>query len=201
MSDYKQTRDAAGNITTYYNKMLSNLDDDDLVKRAAFALSDMQGRIDAGKLKMFQDCIDRIEELKAKLVTCEKYRDTYAECDRIGAQAVLDLETKLAEQIEFVKRLADDLIAAEGREAKLKAKMEKSLPYDVRQWYYYPIEMPLTKGGQGPAKIGVDADRISYEVWDILLNTYAAFDNLPDAINEAMRLNATLAELKGQKDE
>lgn len=33
------------------------------------------------------------------------------------------LAAKLAEQIEWVKRLADDLIAAEGREAKLKAKL------------------------------------------------------------------------------
>ena len=47
---------------------------------------------------------DRIEQLVAtnealssKLATCEKYRDAYAECDRIGTQAVRDLEVKLAE--------------------------------------------------------------------------------------------------------
>jgi hypothetical protein len=39
---------------------------------------------------------DRIEALTAKLATCEKYRDAYAECDRIGTQAVRDLEAKLA---------------------------------------------------------------------------------------------------------
>lgn len=39
---------------------------DDLVKRATFALSDMQGRIDAGKLQVFQDCIERIEALTAE---------------------------------------------------------------------------------------------------------------------------------------
>jgi len=53
---------------------------------------------------------DRIEELEAKLnlaqrqvvaaefnlATCKKYRDTYAECDRIGTQAVRELEAKLA---------------------------------------------------------------------------------------------------------
>jgi hypothetical protein len=37
-----------------------------------------------------------IEELEAKLTACEKYRDAYAECDRIGTQAVRDLEAKLA---------------------------------------------------------------------------------------------------------
>jgi len=33
MSDYKQTRDAAGKVTSQYDKMLRSLDDDDLVKR------------------------------------------------------------------------------------------------------------------------------------------------------------------------
>jgi hypothetical protein len=39
---------------------------------------------------------DRIKALEAKLATCEKYRDAYAEMGRIGTQAVRDLETKLA---------------------------------------------------------------------------------------------------------
>lgn len=64
--------------------------------------------------------------------------------------------------------------------------------YDVRKWFYYPIEMPLSADGNGPAKVGTDAVNITYEVWDVLLNTHASFDNLPDAINEAMRLNAKL---------
>jgi hypothetical protein len=60
---------------------------------------------------------------------------------------------------------------------------------DVRKWFYYPIEMPITSDGQGPATVGVDAAAITYEVWDRLFNTHGSFDNLPDAINEAMRLN------------
>lgn len=39
-------------------------------------------------------------EAEAKLATCEKYRDAYAECDRIGTQAVRDLEAKLARVTE-----------------------------------------------------------------------------------------------------
>jgi hypothetical protein len=39
---------------------------------------------------------NRIEALTAELATCKKYRDAYAECDRIGTQAVRDLEAKLA---------------------------------------------------------------------------------------------------------
>lgn len=31
---------------------------------------------------------DRIEELEAKLATCTKYRDAYAECDRISTHAL-----------------------------------------------------------------------------------------------------------------
>lgn len=59
----------------------------------------------------------------------------------------------------------------------------------VREWEYYPIEMPVDSEGRGPATIGVDAVRMTYEVWDQSFNTYASFDNMPDAINEAMRLN------------
>ena len=66
---------------------------------------------------------------------------------------------------------------------------------DVRKWFYYPIEMPLSADDQGPATIGKDAAKISYEVWDqMLVGTHASFDNLPDAINEAIRLNLLLAE-------
>lgn len=64
---------------------------------------------------------------------------------------------------------------------------------DVRQWWHYPIEFPINADGDGPAKVGVDAVEITYEVWDVLLNTHATYNNLPDAINEAMRLNALLS--------
>ena len=46
---------------------------------------------------------DRIEALTAKLATCEKYRDAYAECDRIGTQTVRDLEAKLAKAVEVIE--------------------------------------------------------------------------------------------------
>ena len=67
---------------------------------------------------------------------------------------------------------------------------------DCRKWFHYPIEMPVTAEGQGPATVGVDAVEITYEVWDELLRSHASFDNLPDAINEAMRLNAARAALQ-----
>lgn len=64
------------------------------------------------------------------------------------------------------------------------------VPTDCRKWDCYPIEMPLTKDGHGPAIPGGDEiSRITYEVWDRTLESHASFDNLPDAINEAMRLS------------
>lgn len=59
-------------------------------------------------------------------------------------------------------------------------------PVDVRTWPYYTIIMPL-KQGQGPAS-DEECDEITWEVWDHFCNSHSSHDNLPDAINEAMRL-------------
>jgi len=72
------------------------------------------------------------------------------------------------------------------------------LPRNCRDWPFYVIEMPITKDHEGPAKIGVDAVSICYEVWDKLYRTHGSHDNLPDAINEA--IERSLAELKGEND-
>lgn len=40
---------------------------DDLRQIAKYALRDRQDRVDAGKLAVFAQCMDRIEELEAKL--------------------------------------------------------------------------------------------------------------------------------------
>ena len=64
MSDYKQTRDAAGNVTSHYGQMLRNLDDD-LVERARHnALADMPHY---ASVDLIEAMADRIEELEAKL--------------------------------------------------------------------------------------------------------------------------------------
>ena len=60
---------------------------------------------------------------------------------------------------------------------------------DCRQWFYYPILMPINEEGQGPAVVGKDATKITFEVWDMALQTHSSHTNLPDAINEAIRLN------------
>ena len=67
-------------------------------------------------------------------------------------------------------------------------------PLNCRSWPFFVIEMPLTKDGDGPATVGEDADKITYEVWDHLCNTYSSHVYLPSAINEALRLTKELFE-------
>ena len=61
MSDYKQTRSAAGDVTSQYGQMLRNLDDD-LVKRLRRASIQPLPLND-----YFKEAADRIDELEAKL--------------------------------------------------------------------------------------------------------------------------------------
>ena len=59
--------------------------------------------------------------------------------------------------------------------------------YNCRSWPFYPIIMPLNEDGLGPSDFG-DTAKNTWEVWDHFCNSHGSFDNLPDAINEAMRL-------------
>lgn len=74
-------------------------------------------------------------------------------------------------------------------------------PLNCRTWPFYAIEMPLTEEGNGPATVGEDASKITYEVWDHFCNSYGSHDYLPDAINQALLLTHTLLELKGKEEE
>ena len=58
--------------------------------------------------------------------------------------------------------------------------------------FYYPIEMPLTKDGRGPATIGKDAAKMTYQVWDQFCDSHGDFEFLSDAIRHAQKLNAAL---------
>jgi hypothetical protein len=60
-----------------------------------------------GVVLSMKEAAAAIEALEAKLATCEKYRDAYAEMDRIGTQAVRDLEAKLAKAVEALRWQAD----------------------------------------------------------------------------------------------
>ena len=57
-----------------------------------------------------------------------------------------------------------------------------------RRWLYYPIEIPLTESGEGPAIVGEDAASIVYEVWEAgTLRTLSSHECLPDAIEASLR--------------
>lgn len=58
----------------------------------------------------------------------------------------------------------------------------------TREWFYYPIVMPVNKDDQGPCDLK-DAVKLTWEVWDQELMSHASFDYLPDAIDDAMRRN------------
>ena len=72
----------------------------------------------------------------------------------------------------------------------LKALHRAYNPSDCRTWPFFPIVMP-TKDGRGPAS-DVECDQITWEVWDIVLRSHASFDNMPDAINLAMKMTNDL---------
>ncbi len=63
-----------------------------------------------------------------------------------------------------------------------------SVPKSMRDWYFFPIEMPVTALGHGPATVGDDAVKVTYEVWDRVLNTHGSHDFLVDAIDQALAL-------------
>ena len=82
MGNYKQTRDAAGTVTSQYGQMLRNLDDD-LVRR----LRESGSRSEVELHEDREEAADRIEELGV----------AYVQADHIE-----ELEAMLAKAIDFV---------------------------------------------------------------------------------------------------
>lgn len=74
----------------------------------ALELHEAKGRIKALQ-KALKDQSSVSDRLAEQLATCEKYRDAYAECDRIGTQAVRDLEAKLAENEVRLRKAVEAL--------------------------------------------------------------------------------------------
>lgn len=62
---------------------------------------------------------------------------------------------------------------------------------DPTTWPFYPIVMPMTKDGQGPAT-GADIHTIYFEVWDKFCNAYVVGASQPAAIKAAMMMNEEL---------
>jgi hypothetical protein len=94
---------------------------DDLVKR----LRDPAFGTETSERLLMVAAADRIEALTAELATCEKYRDAYAECDRIGTQAVRDLEAKLAKAVEALREIAGECGCSTARVTLAEIEGEK----------------------------------------------------------------------------
>jgi len=72
-----------------------------------FATLDVCDCVEKNMLDRIEQLVATNEALETKLATCEKYRDAYAEMDRIGTQAVRDLEAKLAKAVEAGQTMDD----------------------------------------------------------------------------------------------
>jgi hypothetical protein len=72
-----------------------------------FATLDVCDCVEKNMLDRIEQLVAINEALTAELATCEKYRDAYAECDRIGTQTVRDLEAKLAAAVDWFETIRD----------------------------------------------------------------------------------------------
>jgi len=83
--------------------------DEELVKALRDFADDGYADLSVAAADRIEQLVAINEALTAKLATCEKYRDAYAECDSIGTQAVRDLEAKLEKTVELLKEARQDL--------------------------------------------------------------------------------------------
>ena len=86
---------------------------DDLLKRHANSML----AVEAGypyPLPIAEEMHNRIEELEAKLATCRKYRDAYAECDRISTHALRKAVEALDEAVYLLAPDEEDMAKKAG---------------------------------------------------------------------------------------
>jgi chromosome segregation ATPase len=134
MSDYKQTRDAAGRVTSQYDKMLRNLDDDDLVKR----LRDL-GDHASFEPHLHHTAADRIEELEAQIK--EEALQYLSDTGQMG-EAVDDLTRRHQHALHKIDVLEDRIEELEAlyeaakhdaQEAEAYAEALEAKLYDIAQ--------------------------------------------------------------------
>ena len=116
MSDYNQTRDAAGNVTSQYGQMLRDLDDD-LVERLHDRRVCSPAQNSCRNAHILNQAADRIEQLEAKLKWAEISSIQADRIEELQAQRnfaqrqVVAAEVKLAravETLEFYAHVDDD---------------------------------------------------------------------------------------------
>ena len=164
-----------------------------------------------------KDAADEISSLRKRLEQAEReigewreaanrsHEEYYAGGFRAGIEAAANksfLRTIVEEQSkgEWDDRMVDEDVQLFSSAIRALSPTDNTttVAEDCRRWFHYPIIMPLTKDGMGPATVGEDAASITFEVWDEELTSHGSYEYLADAINEAMRLNALAAQKGGE---
>jgi hypothetical protein len=96
MSDYKQTLDAAGNVTSQYSQMLRNLDDDDLVKQLCDTIDDLTRRHQHAlhKIDVLEDIIEKLEAKLARAVAAIEEMQTASDAMMLHIARITIAELK-----------------------------------------------------------------------------------------------------------
>lgn len=75
-------------------------------------------------------------------------------------------------------------------EEQLKPLVDKLTANTYGRRFFFPLVMPLDVDGRGPASIeNGEARKLTWEVWDHVLNSYGSYDYLWQAIAEAEKMN------------
>lgn len=106
------------------------------------------------------------------------------------------------EELQIVAKALEPYVTGDNAEvrdikAKAAAVAEEALreKKSIRGQFFYPIVMPLTKDGIGPAAMN-EVDKLSFEVWDQYCTSHASFDHLPSAVDLANVLNTAFQKLQ-----
>ena len=86
---------------------MTDEDTSDFLRRAGYALRDMQGRVEGGKVEMFRECIKRLEALSAALEAKKATVKTLHGLDEISVETVQQLT---AERDALKAELADAVV-------------------------------------------------------------------------------------------
>ena len=175
MSDYKQTRDAAGKVTTQYDKMLRSLDDD-LVRR----LRDPAFGTETTERNLMDKAADRIEQLEREAeLQAQEIDKTRLRADKWQSM-VLDCEEYLKPGETPRQRMDRDHADVLGLIKLLEASKQKS----------ERLEAKLAKAVEALQQLVIEYDEVDL-AYDEPKSMTAAYVVALD----------TLAELTGGKDE
>lgn len=191
MSDYKQTRDAAGKVTTQYSKMLRNLDDDDLVERLRTGNTN---HIDADLWMM--EAAALIEELEAQIKNdaLQYLSDT----GQMG-EAVGDLTRRHQHALHKIDVLEDeiDVLKAKLADAERRERQLLDTTATCRM-----LRRELNTAKAKLAEVDAERDAFASNIPDAAQNLIRnAHTGRLKALHRAVVVEAELAEVEEERDD